>query len=177
MNQKSFPSTRMKVRSATMLLSATIRLTTAFSSSSGIPVLAFSRTSRRSFASSLLASVSSSSDVTLETSGGDLGTLEYRLKLISKSSSSPVSPWHSINLKSSTPNRFNMLTEISKNGKRKMEVDTKGEGNPIKQDVKKGNVREYHGPIFWNYGCFPQTWEVSERSGASLLEDESTSHI
>jgi len=70
-----------------------------------------------------------------------------------------------------------MLTEISKNGKRKMEVDTKGEGNPIKQDVKKGNVREYHGPIFWNYGCFPQTWEVSERSGASLLEDESTSHI
>merc|ERR1711865_1019815 len=24
---------------------------------------------------------------------------------------------------------------------------------------KKGKLREYHGPIFWNYGMFPQTWE------------------
>lgn len=61
-----------------------------------------------------------------------------------------------------------MLTEISKNGKRKMEVDTKGEGNPIKQDVKKGNVREYHGPIFWNYGCFPQTWEDPNETHPTL---------
>ena len=20
-------------------------------------------------------------------------------------------------------------------------------------------MRDYHGPIFWNYGCLPQTWE------------------
>ena len=33
------------------------------------------------------------------------------------------------------------------------------EGNPIKQDEKKGKARLYHGPIFWNYGCLPQTWE------------------
>ena len=32
-------------------------------------------------------------------------------------------------------------------------VDTKAEGNPIKQDEKKGKARLYHGPIFWNYGC------------------------
>lgn len=25
--------------------------------------------------------------------------------------------------------------------------------------MKKGKVRYYHGPIFWNYGCLPQTWE------------------
>jgi len=31
--------------------------------------------------------------------------------------------------------------------------------NPIKQDVKNGKLRDYHGPIFWNYGMFPQTWE------------------
>ena len=42
---------------------------------------------------------------------------------------------------------------------KKMEVDTKAEGNPIKQDEKKGKARLYHGPIFWNYGCLPQTWE------------------
>ena len=41
----------------------------------------------------------------------------------------------------------------------KMEVDTKAPGNPIKQDEKKGKARLYHGPIFWNYGCLPQTWE------------------
>jgi len=26
-------------------------------------------------------------------------------------------------------------------------------------DIKKGKLRDYHGPIFWNYGCLPQTWE------------------
>jgi inorganic pyrophosphatase len=43
---------------------------------------------------------------------------------------------------------------------RKMEV-CKGEAyNPIAQDVTKNNQpRSYHGPIYWNYGCFPQTWE------------------
>jgi len=25
--------------------------------------------------------------------------------------------------------------------------------------MKKGKLRDYHGPIFWNYGCLPQTWE------------------
>jgi inorganic pyrophosphatase len=43
--------------------------------------------------------------------------------------------------------------------KAKMEVATKEEGNPIAQDIKKGKLRDYHGPIFWNYGCLPQTWE------------------
>ena len=40
-----------------------------------------------------------------------------------------------------------------------MEVSTKEESNPIAQDIKKGKLRDYHGPIFWNYGCLPQTWE------------------
>ena len=40
-----------------------------------------------------------------------------------------------------------------------MEVATKEPLNPIAQDIKKGKLRDYHGPIFWNYGCLPQTWE------------------
>merc|ERR1712226_174141 len=43
--------------------------------------------------------------------------------------------------------------------KPKMEVAVKEPHNPIAQDVKKGKLRDYHGPIFWNYGMLPQTWE------------------
>jgi len=43
--------------------------------------------------------------------------------------------------------------------KAKMEVNTKEDMNAIAQDVKKGKPRDYHGPIYWNYGMFPQTWE------------------
>merc|ERR1712085_221452 len=39
------------------------------------------------------------------------------------------------------------------------EVAINEEKNPIAQDMKKGKLRDYHGPIFWNYGMFPQTWE------------------
>ena len=39
------------------------------------------------------------------------------------------------------------------------EVMTKEPSNPIAQDEKGGKPRDYHGPIFWNYGCIPQTWE------------------
>jgi len=52
-----------------------------------------------------------------------------------------------------------MVVEIPKMTKAKMEIATKEESNPIAQDIKKGNLRDYHGPIFWNYGCLPQTWE------------------
>ena len=40
-----------------------------------------------------------------------------------------------------------------------MEVATKEEFNPIIQDTKKGKLRDYHGPLYWNYGCLTQTWE------------------
>lgn len=45
-----------------------------------------------------------------------------------------------------------MVVEIPKMTKAKMEVATKEENNPIAQDIKKGVLRDYHGPIFWNYG-------------------------
>ena len=68
-----------------------------------------------------------------------------------------ISPWHDIPLEAGG-GAYNMVTEIPKYGLAKMEVDTKGESNPIMQDTKKGKLRFYHGPIFWNYGCLPQTW-------------------
>merc|ERR1719242_952587 len=49
-----------------------------------------------------------------------------------------------------------------------MEVATKEENNPIAQDIKKGKLREYPGPIFWNYGCLPQTWEDPNESHPEL---------
>lgn len=69
-----------------------------------------------------------------------------------------ISPWHDIPAYE-TPEEVNFVCEIPKYGLAKMECDTKGENNPIIQDSKKGKARFYHGPIFWNYGYVPQTWE------------------
>jgi len=57
-----------------------------------------------------------------------------------------------------------MVVEVSRWTNAKMEIATKEKMNPIKQDVKKGNLRyvhncfPHHGYI-WNYGAMPQTWE------------------
>lgn len=55
-----------------------------------------------------------------------------------------------------------------------MEVATKEEANPIAQDMKKGKLRDYHGPIFWNYGCLPQTWEDPNIEHPELVRQYST---
>lgn len=75
-----------------------------------------------------------------------------------KSNGETISPWHDVPL-SSNKDTFNFITEIPKYGLAKMECATKEEKNPIKQDEKKGKLRFYHGPIFWNYGFLPQTFE------------------
>jgi len=94
-------------------------------------------------------------ELTLEESG-EFGTTEFSMTF--KSGGAVVSPWHDMPLELEG-GMYNMLTEIPKMTLKKMEVDTKAPGNPIKQDEKKGKPRLYHGPMFWNYGCFPQTWE------------------
>lgn len=91
------------------------------------------------------------------TQTGESQTESYRLNFKGEDGSA-ISPWHDIPL-TSTEGTYNMVVEIPKYTKAKMEVATKEEGNPIAQDIKKGNLRDYHGPIFWNYGCLPQTWE------------------
>jgi len=87
---------------------------------------------------------------------GEFGTTDFTMTF--KEGGKVISPWHDMPLELDG-GLYNMLTEIPKMTFKKMEVDTKAPGNPIKQDEKKGKARLYHGPIFWNYGCLPQTWE------------------
>jgi len=90
---------------------------------------------------------------------GEAGTESFRLGFQDPESKAAISPWHDIPLEGATEGSYNMVVEIPKMTKAKMEVATKEENNPIAQDIKKGVLRDYHGPIFWNYGCLPQTWE------------------
>lgn len=75
-----------------------------------------------------------------------------------------VSMWHDIRLypdRDSKQKRVvNMVCEISKCSRKKYEIATKEPGNPIKQDIKKGKLREFtRGDVYFNYGCLPRTWE------------------
>lgn len=88
---------------------------------------------------------------------GAAATEEYHI-FFKDDSGKEISPWHDIPL-SNGDGTYNFLNEIPKYTKAKMEVSTKESKNPIAQDVKKGKLRDYHGPIFWNYGMLPQTWE------------------
>merc|ERR1719436_2146338 len=80
-----------------------------------------------------------------------------------------LSPWHDIPLKNADGS-YNFICEIPKWTRKKYEIATGEELNPIKQDVKNGVLREYKwGDMLFNYGAFPQTWEdphhVSEETG------------
>ena len=69
-----------------------------------------------------------------------------------------VSPWHDFPLNAG-PGQYYFVTEIPKMTTAKFEVQLELEGNPIMQDTKKGKPRHYAGPMFWNYGMLPRTWE------------------
>ncbi|KAK3260041.1 hypothetical protein CYMTET_30987 [Cymbomonas tetramitiformis] len=100
---------------------------------------------------------------------GDKGTLEYRVFF--DTPEGPISPWHKIPLYTSDDSSdCNMIVEIPKWTRAKFEISTKESNNPIKQDEKKGVLRDYKwGDMCFNYGAFPQTWEdpsdVSEDTG------------
>jgi len=96
---------------------------------------------------------------------GTQGTLEYRLRF-KDSSGKEISPWHDIALRTGESDVFNAIIEIPKMTKAKMEVAIKEPNNAIAQDVKKGKLRDYHGPIYWNYGMLPQTWENPDEVNA-----------
>jgi len=91
------------------------------------------------------------------TTKGEKYTLDYRMHFTHKGSA--LSPWHDISYKASK-DTYHMMCEIPKWTRAKFEVATKEENNPMKQDEKKGTVREYkHGDMLFNYGFMPQTWE------------------
>lgn len=99
-------------------------------------------TSRNSFGSA--------NDLTLLGEGQE-DTLEYRIKAVSeKDGSKPISLWHDVTLvhidpatNSPTP-YLNFVCEIPKFSRKKYEIATDEVGNPIKQDTKKGELREVH---------------------------------
>jgi len=56
--------------------------------------------------------------------------------------------------------QVHFVVEIPKFSRAKFEIATGEALNPIKQDTKKGQLRNYnYGDMPFNYGCFPQTWE------------------
>lgn len=88
---------------------------------------------------------------------GEENTMDYRAFF--NQGGKELSPWHDIPLKAGAPDTYNYVCEIPKYSLAKMEIATDEPSNPIAQDTKKGKLRFYHGPIFWNYGYIPQTWE------------------
>jgi len=89
---------------------------------------------------------------------GEPGSETFR-RFFVDASGRDLSPWHDLPLEAGADGEYWMVTEIPKMTKPKMEIATKEPSNPIAQDTKKGKLREYHGPIYWNYGYLPQTWE------------------
>ena len=94
------------------------------------------------------------------------GTLEYRVQTVKKSDTgTAVSLWHDTPLYVVDHNNkhvgaYHFICEIPKCTRRKFEIATDEEGTPIKQDEKKGVLREFkRGDLMFNYGCFPRTWE------------------
>lgn len=95
---------------------------------------------------------------------GNPNTLSYRVYFKS-SDGKYISPFHDIPMYADeAQNIFNMVVEVPRWTNAKMEIATKDPLNPIKQDVKKGNLRYVanvfpHKGYIWNYGAIPQTWE------------------
>jgi len=104
------------------------------------------------------------SDINLHEEGKE-DTLDYRIHAKGENEKT-ISLWHDISLTHIDANSgektdyFNFVCEIPKFTRKKYEIATDEAFTPIKQDTKKGKLREFKkGDIFFNYGCFPQTWE------------------
>ncbi|XP_066534428.1 inorganic pyrophosphatase [Hoplias malabaricus] len=95
---------------------------------------------------------------------GNPNTLNYRV-YFKNSDGKYISPFHDIPMYADEDQIiFHMVVEVPRWTNAKMEIATKDPLNPIKQDVKKGNLRYVanvfpHKGYIWNYGAIPQTWE------------------
>jgi len=106
---------------------------------------------RMSFHSRQVVSAAFESETT-----GDFPSFDFRIFFTE--GGKKVSPWHDIPLYNDD-GTLNFVCEIPKETQAKMEVATDEELTPIKQDTKKGKLRDYPYNINWNYGLLPQTWE------------------
>lgn len=110
-------------------------------------------------------SFGSDKDINLHEEGKE-DTLDYRIHAKHGGDEKIISLWHDISLghidadTGEKTKYFNFVCEIPKFTRKKYEIATDEAYTPIKQDEKKGKLREFKkGDIFFNYGCFPQTWE------------------
>lgn len=87
---------------------------------------------------------------------GSKDSFEYRVFF--NFNGKEVSPWHEIPLFAGD-DMLNYICEIPKDSTAKFEIATHEARTPIKQDIKKGNLRHHPYNINWNYGMLPQTWE------------------
>ncbi len=101
---------------------------------------------------------------------------DFRIKL--SKDGKPVSLWHDVplhpNQEDPQHSKVHFCCEIPKWTKKKFELATSEEGNPIKQDEKNGVLREFKtgaAGLAFNYGFFPQTWE-----DPSLLHEDSKTY-
>ena len=97
---------------------------------------------------------------------GEAPSLEFRRFICQ--GGARMSSWHDIPLKTSSEGTFRAVIEIPRMTTAKMEMATKEASAPIKQDVKKGKLRDYAIPIEWNYGAMPQTWEQPDHAWTGL---------
>lgn len=88
-------------------------------------------------------------------------------RIFLESDGAVVSPWHDVPYKNED-GTYNFFCEIPKETMAKMECATDEEKNPIKQDIKKGKLRDYPYNIKWNYGMIPQTWEDPKHANTEL---------
>jgi len=109
---------------------------------------------------------------TLIMNRGEANTKDFRVHVLAKgeegaSNVAELSLWHDVPLVAEARDAgdarklFNFICEIPKCTRKKFEVATMEGATPIKQDLHKdGVLREFKkGDIFFNYGCFPRTWE------------------
>lgn len=89
---------------------------------------------------------------------GDFGTIDYKLYY-----NKNKSYWHDIPLINEN-GYYNVVIEISKRTREKMEMSKEIKYNPIINDTILNNNKKEprylkYGPIPFNYGFIPQTWE------------------
>uniref|UniRef100_A0A8P4KU46 inorganic diphosphatase n=1 Tax=Dicentrarchus labrax TaxID=13489 RepID=A0A8P4KU46_DICLA len=95
---------------------------------------------------------------------GRPNTQDYRV-FFKNSEGKYISPFHDIPIYANeAENIFHAVVEVPRWTNAKMEIATKDPLNPLKQDIKKGNLRYVanvfpHKGYIWNYGAIPQTWE------------------
>jgi inorganic pyrophosphatase len=87
----------------------------------------------------------------------NFGTKQFEIQYYKNNNK--ISPWKDIKYKNKDQT-FNAIIEIPKWTREKLEMIKNNKYNIIKQDIKNDNLRYFtYGPIPFNYGFIPQTWE------------------